>query len=217
MQLLNNVLTGWRNTPTKQAILDFVAAVTTPGSPDYVPPAERIAVFDNDGTLWCEKPMYIQMDFLLRKLAAGNSNGDLEMLAVSRSPIIGPPILAGALFSPQKCRQAAFIVTTKRKHAQKRRIPTSPGIRSRRRNPAHGQEGANHHAARSLDGQDREWPRVVILAVTVAMDMMSHEGCINISHQHNGYPNTGIKKDKEKMYVTQRIQRTTRKGESAWL
>lgn len=47
-----------------------MAAVTDESSPSYVPFTERIAVFDNDGTLWCEKPMYIQMDFILRKLAA---------------------------------------------------------------------------------------------------------------------------------------------------
>ena len=63
-------LPGWNDTPAKQAILDFVAAVTDEAGPTYVPPAERIAVFDNDGTLWCEKPMYIQMDFILRQLAA---------------------------------------------------------------------------------------------------------------------------------------------------
>ena len=63
-------LSLWNKTPTRQAILDFVAAVATPGSPDFVPPAERIAVFDNDGTLWCEKPMYIQMDFILRQMVA---------------------------------------------------------------------------------------------------------------------------------------------------
>ena len=67
---MNDTLPSWHDTPTKQAILDFVAAVTDEASPQYVPPAERIAVFDNDGTLWCEKPMYIQMDFILRKLAA---------------------------------------------------------------------------------------------------------------------------------------------------
>ena len=51
-------------------ILDFVTMVTDEAGSQYVPPEERIAVFDNDGTLWCEKPMYIQLDFLLRKLAA---------------------------------------------------------------------------------------------------------------------------------------------------
>jgi phosphoglycolate phosphatase-like HAD superfamily hydrolase len=63
------VLPSWRVTPTRQAIVDFVAAVTAQGEPTFVPPAERVAVFDNDGTLWCEKPMPIQVDFILRSLA----------------------------------------------------------------------------------------------------------------------------------------------------
>jgi phosphoserine phosphatase len=67
---MSTPLSLWNDTPTRQAILDYLAAVTTPGSPNYVPPEERIAVFDNDGTLWCEKPMYIQFDYLLRKMAA---------------------------------------------------------------------------------------------------------------------------------------------------
>jgi phosphoglycolate phosphatase-like HAD superfamily hydrolase len=46
-----------------------VTCVTAEGSPDYVPPEARVAVFDNDGTLWCEKPTYIQLDFILRRLA----------------------------------------------------------------------------------------------------------------------------------------------------
>ncbi len=66
---------SWNDTPTKQAIVDFVTAVTDTSNPNYVPPAERIATFDNDGTLWCEKPMYIQFDYLLRKLAA-QTEGD---------------------------------------------------------------------------------------------------------------------------------------------
>ena len=45
-------LASWNDTPTKQAILDFVAAAINENDPDYVPPAERIAAFDNDGTLW---------------------------------------------------------------------------------------------------------------------------------------------------------------------
>ncbi len=60
----------WNDTPTKAAIMDFVAAVSDESSPKYVPPAHRVATFDNDGTLWCEKPMYIQLDLVLRKLAA---------------------------------------------------------------------------------------------------------------------------------------------------
>jgi phosphoserine phosphatase len=63
-------LLSWHDTLLKQNILDFVTAVTDESSPQYVPVADRIAVFDNDGTLWCEKPMYIQLDLILRKLAA---------------------------------------------------------------------------------------------------------------------------------------------------
>ena len=59
-------LSSWNEGASKQAIQDFVARVTTKGSPDYVPPEERVATFDNDGTLWCEKPMPIQLDFILR-------------------------------------------------------------------------------------------------------------------------------------------------------
>ena len=58
----------WNDGPTKAAILDFVERVTTQG-PDFVEPEARVAVFDNDGTLWCEKPMYIQLDFIVRRLA----------------------------------------------------------------------------------------------------------------------------------------------------
>ena len=61
-------LDSWHDGPTKSAIVDFVARVTTEGT-DYVEPEARIAVFDNDGTLWCEKPMYIQLDFIVRRLA----------------------------------------------------------------------------------------------------------------------------------------------------
>ena len=54
---------------TRRAIVDFVERVTTEGGADFVPPAERIAVFDNDGTLWCEKPMPIELGFILQRLA----------------------------------------------------------------------------------------------------------------------------------------------------
>jgi phosphoglycolate phosphatase-like HAD superfamily hydrolase len=50
--------------------VDFVEKVTKPGSPDFVPPAERIAVFDNDGTLWAEQPMYFQLAFALDRVKA---------------------------------------------------------------------------------------------------------------------------------------------------
>ena len=60
-------LESWNDGATKSAIIDFVTRVTTANGPDFVPPADRIATFDNDGTLWCEKPMYIQLDFILRR------------------------------------------------------------------------------------------------------------------------------------------------------
>jgi hypothetical protein len=63
-------LPSWNDGATKQAILDFVAAVTREGSPDFVPPAERIATFDNDGTLWVEHPMYTQLVFGLDRVKA---------------------------------------------------------------------------------------------------------------------------------------------------
>jgi len=63
-------LTTWNDTPTRAAIEAFVAAATTPGDPGYLEPAERIAVFDNDGTLWTEKPVPVQLDFIVRELAA---------------------------------------------------------------------------------------------------------------------------------------------------
>jgi phosphoglycolate phosphatase-like HAD superfamily hydrolase len=64
------LLPSWNSTPTKQSILDFVTAVTTPGHPDFVPVSERIATFDNDGTLWCEQPVQVQFFFLVDQLRA---------------------------------------------------------------------------------------------------------------------------------------------------
>lgn len=59
---------SWNDGAAKRAITDFVARVTTQGGPDFVPAAERIAVFDNDGTLWAEQPMYFQLAFVLARL-----------------------------------------------------------------------------------------------------------------------------------------------------
>ncbi len=56
-------LPSWNDTASKKAIVAFVDKVTRAGSPDFVPVAERIATFDNDGTLWSEQPMYVQAFF----------------------------------------------------------------------------------------------------------------------------------------------------------
>jgi phosphoglycolate phosphatase-like HAD superfamily hydrolase len=69
-QSTRDPLPAWNNGPAKQSILNFVAKVTKEGSPDFVPPAERIATFDNDGTLWAEQPIYVQLAFALERLKA---------------------------------------------------------------------------------------------------------------------------------------------------
>jgi len=63
-------LPSWHDDVAKQAIITFVTGVTTKGSPDYAPPEERIATFDNDGTLWAEQPMYFQLAFVLDRVKA---------------------------------------------------------------------------------------------------------------------------------------------------
>lgn len=68
--VLSDPLPSWNDTPTKSAIIDFVEGVTTPGSADYLPEADRIALFDNDGTLWAEQPMYFQLFYALDALRA---------------------------------------------------------------------------------------------------------------------------------------------------
>jgi phosphoglycolate phosphatase-like HAD superfamily hydrolase len=68
--LADDPLPSWNNTAPKKAIVAFVEKVTKEDSPDFVPPNERIAVFDNDGTLWCEQPLYFQLLFALDRVKA---------------------------------------------------------------------------------------------------------------------------------------------------
>jgi len=63
-------LPSWTDGPTKKAITDFVTRVTTKDGKDFVPPADRVAVFDNDGTLWSEQPIYFQVAFALDRVKA---------------------------------------------------------------------------------------------------------------------------------------------------
>lgn len=63
-------LPSWNDTAPKQAIIEFVGRVTEEGSADFVPPAERIAVFDNDGTLWPEQPVYFQLQYAIDRISA---------------------------------------------------------------------------------------------------------------------------------------------------
>jgi len=66
---MSTELASWNDGPTKSAISNFVNRVTDEGGPDYVEPAARVTVFDNDGTLWSEKPLVIQLDFTIRRLS----------------------------------------------------------------------------------------------------------------------------------------------------
>jgi phosphoserine phosphatase len=61
-------LPSWNDTKSKTRLLSFVASVTNPGSPDFLPKPERIAVFDNDGTLWSERPVYFQAFFVFDRI-----------------------------------------------------------------------------------------------------------------------------------------------------
>src|SRR5271154_6856633 len=68
--LAQEPLPSWNDTAPKKAIVTFVERVTKQGSPEFVPEAERIATFDNDGTLWAEQPIYFQLAFALDRVKA---------------------------------------------------------------------------------------------------------------------------------------------------
>ncbi|MCG7518215.1 HAD family phosphatase [Ruegeria sp. Ofav3-42] len=87
MIALADPLPSWNATESKDRIIDFVAAVTDPERPEYVTPAERIAVFDNDGTLWAEQPVYFQLFFAMDRLA---------QLAEADPSILSTPTLQAA-------------------------------------------------------------------------------------------------------------------------
>ena len=69
-QAQSDPLASWNDGATKQSITDFVRRIATQGSPDFVPVDQRIATFDNDGTLWLEQPMYVQLAFALDRVKA---------------------------------------------------------------------------------------------------------------------------------------------------
>ena len=78
-QAARDPLPSWNEGPAKQAIVDFVRATTDKGSPKFVPPAERIATFDQDGTLWVEHPMYSQVMYCLERVpGAGGGEAGIE-------------------------------------------------------------------------------------------------------------------------------------------
>ena len=94
-------LPSWNDGKTKQSIVDFVATVTTPGTPDFVPPGERIATFDNDGTLWVEQPLYFQIEFAFDRIKElGPSHPEWQTTEPFKSVLAGD--LKTALAGGQK-------------------------------------------------------------------------------------------------------------------
>jgi hypothetical protein len=72
---MTDTLPSWNETATKRAVVNFVERVTKQGSPELAPQAERIATFDNDGTLWAEQPIYSQLAFALDRVKAPAASG----------------------------------------------------------------------------------------------------------------------------------------------
>lgn len=94
---MDEQLPSWNDGPAKTAIADFVERVSREGAADHVAPADRIAVVDNDGTLWCERPTYAQALFLLAQLRE-QAAGDAELAA---RPVV-KALLAGDLESANR-------------------------------------------------------------------------------------------------------------------
>src|SRR5512139_4131946 len=76
-----DLLSSWNDTASKKAIVAFVDKVTREGSPNFVPVAERIATFDNDGILWAEQPMYFQLLFALDRVKAVDMKNDWKRIS----------------------------------------------------------------------------------------------------------------------------------------
>jgi len=83
-------LPSWNDSAVKSDIIDFVARVTTDGSPDYVAPQDRVATFDNDGTLWVEKPLYTSFVFIIDRVkAVSNQHPDWKTKEPFKSALDG--------------------------------------------------------------------------------------------------------------------------------
>lgn len=103
-------LPSWNDGATKRAIIEFVDKVTKQGSPDFVPPAERIATFDNDGTLWCEQPLYVQIVFAVDRV---------RTFAATHPEVKDQPLFKAALegdlkavLSVSACDRLQFLATS---------------------------------------------------------------------------------------------------------
>jgi phosphoglycolate phosphatase-like HAD superfamily hydrolase len=104
-------LPAWNEGKSKQSIVSFVTRVTTPGSPDFVPGPERIATFDNDGTLWAEQPMYFQVFFVLDRVKAlGSQHPEWRTAEPFASVLKGD--LQGAFAGGEKAILEMFMATS---------------------------------------------------------------------------------------------------------
>lgn len=103
-------LPTWQEGQVKQAIIDFVQEVTDPNNPGYVPPAERIATIDNDGTLWVEQPLYTQTIFAIDRVKALASQHPEWATTEPFQTILNGDMKAIAALSPQDL--AKIIATT---------------------------------------------------------------------------------------------------------
>ena len=100
----------WNDTPPKTRIVDFIDRVTDPNGQDYVAASDRIAVFDNDGTLWCEQPMYIQLAFAIeRATEIAGSDPDLASVEPFRSLLSGD--IGGALEGGERSLMEILMVS----------------------------------------------------------------------------------------------------------
>src|SRR6476620_9640248 len=91
-------LASWNDGPTKQAVTEFVKATTTQGSPEFVPPGERVATFDQDGTLWVEHPMYTQVMYALDRVAAvAAEKPELKNMEPFKTVLSGNPVAVAKL------------------------------------------------------------------------------------------------------------------------
>lgn len=140
-----DALPSWNDGASKSAIVDFVARVTREGGPDFVPPAERIAVFDNDGTLWCEYPMQVQVFFALsevRRLARQDPallqkpafkamvDGDLKTLAtLSKREVFEPAFAVHAGMTVEEFQQTVAAWLAGARHPKLERLFASNSYR----------------------------------------------------------------------------------------
>lgn len=134
-------LPSWRDGPTKRAILEFLRKTTTSGSVDYVPPSERLAVFDNDGTLWVEQAIYPEVVFAVDRLRAlapqhpewqsrealqAALTGDMAALAKGGLRAMGPVVLTShAGISPNALHQLVSEWLTTARHPRFNRAYTA--------------------------------------------------------------------------------------------